>query len=536
MSLFKRIGNKTKKRAMGMAARVLCAVLAINSCAFALVSCGAKDELGNRYAEKIEDFTAADSLVAEAKAKSDAISDISYDIALMIRAELGDTVYNLGVKNSYFATDRGTENSNVFCSKTYYGAEGNDVDVFYRYDGYLYIDFCNTMVRSQVSEKDFYTHIADKGNTASTDFFKSENFGSGCIYTYKDGTSAAVYSAPNDLLKKSIASFLGLEGVYVYEFSNVYLRCNINLDGTVSACRLDFDLDYYSSANPDQVVNYDGEFACTVNSVGDSVTVRTPQMGVQYTTVSNFSALELLLDGYSVLSSFTSISADYYRKVVTEDYIGNKYQLENTATFTQSYIDKVYTYGSIDVEKGNVTRVDSSTNEKTETDTLSSVGIFVDADGKYHYRDLEGKKETKDNENSVEEWLTLFGGTMSEEAFFEEDITNLQITEEGDIITFTYEYSTDSIPVYATYLLEAFAEEQGGINIGNQTVTPSRNKGVIKIRVSDGCLIYHSIEFEALIGYSVKVSGDFTLNVNVAGEGVDVLDLTDWIKHENRFN
>ena len=538
MRLFSKSERNEKRRIKGRvcaAAKILCAALALNSCALLLTSCSGKDELGNRYKERIEGIEVADALVDEAKVKSDAIPDIAYDVALMVKAEYGSTVYNLGVKNSFFATDRGTEESEVFCSKTYYGSEGNQVDVYYRHNGFLYIDFCNTLVRAQTSEKDFYTHIANKGHTASTDYFKSESFSEGCVYEYKDGTRAAVYSSPSDDLKKAIGTFLGLEGTYIYEITDTYLRCNIKVDGTVSDCRLDFALKYHDAMNPNAVVVYDGEFACTVNSTGDAVTVRTPQTGVQYATVSDFSKLELLMNGYGVLSSFTSVSADYYRKVVNEDYIGNKYQLENTATFTQSYKDEKYTYGSIDTERGEVHKVGDD-GEKTVDKTLSSVGIFVDPENKYHYRDLEGKKETKDNETSKEQWMLMFGSTLSEEAFFESDLASLQISEEGDIITFTYEYSTEALPIYATYLLEAFAEQQGSINIGSNTVTPSRNKGVVKIRISDGCLIYHKVEFEALIGYSVKVSGDFTLTVNTAGGDVDVLDTSDWVKHEMKFN
>lgn len=531
----KKEGGGISRHRVGSVAKLLCAALALNSFALTLTACGGKDELGNKYAEKTEDRAAADALVLDAKTKSDAIADISYDIALMVRAEYGDKVFNLGVKNSYFATDRGTEESEIFCTKTYYGAEGNQVDAYYRHGGYLYIDFCNTMIRSQVSEKDFYTHIAEKGNTASTDFFKGENFSDACVYEYRDGGSAAVYSAPSDSLLKSISVFLGLEGNYMYDFSQVYLRCNVKADGTVSDCRLDFKLDYYDAMSPDAVVTYDGEFACTVNGTGEGVTVRAPQTGVEYATVSDFSKLELLTGAYDVLSSFTSVSADYYRKVVNEDYLGNKYQLENEATFTQTYKDKVYNYGSIDVERGSVVKVDSD-GEKTEENTLTSVGIFVDGDGKYHYRDLEDNDEDKDNEQSIEQWILLFSATMSEEAFFEDDLSSLQISEDGEYITFTYEYSSDAVPVYAVYLLEAFAGQQGSVNIGNQTVTPSRNKGVVKVRVSDGCLVYHKIEFEALIGYTVKVSGDFTLTVNAVGEGVEVLDTEDWVKHEMRFN
>ena len=540
MRLFKKkeksTGYAVGRRRRGFVAGLMCAALVVNTCAFMLSSCAGRDELGNKYSDKTEGMAAADALVDSAKAVSDAVSDISYDIALMVRADFGKTVYDLGVKNSYFATDRGTEDSEIFCSKTYYGAEGNQVNVFYRHGGYLYIDFCNTMIRSETSEKKFYTYIADKGNTASTDFFKSENFAEGVTYSYRDGSRAAVYSSPSEELRKKIAVFLGLEGLYMYDFSDMYLRCNVTPEGAVSDCRLDFILTYHDAMSPDAVVTYDGEFACTVTDTGDTVSVRIPQDGVEYATVSDFSKLELLTNGYSVLSSVTSVSADYYRKVVNEDYAGNRYQLENTATFTQSYKDKSYAYGSIDVERGSVLKVDSATGERTESNTVTSVGVFRDADGKYYYRDLEDNDENKDDEKTVEQWLAMFSATVTEEAFFESDLASLKIEEDGEYITFTYEYSEDAVPVYAAYLFGAFSGGQDGVNIGNQIVTPSRNKGVVKVRLSDGCLVYHKVEFTALIGYSVKVSGDFTLTVNTAGGDVDVLDTADWVKHEMKFN
>ena len=153
MRLFKKKEKSTGYagggRRRGFVAGLMCAAMVVNTCAFMLSSCAGRDELGNKYSDKTEGMAAADALVDSAKAVSDAVSDISYDIALMVQADFGKTVYDLGVKNSYFATDRGTEDSEIFCSKTYYGAEGNQVDVFYRHGGYLYIDFCNTMIRSE---------------------------------------------------------------------------------------------------------------------------------------------------------------------------------------------------------------------------------------------------------------------------------------------------------------------------------------------------------------------------------------------------
>jgi predicted dehydrogenase len=75
-----------------------------------------------------------------------------------------------------------------------------------------------------------------------------------------------------------------------------------------------------------------------------------------------------------------------------------------------------------------VIKVDQN-GERTEENTLSSVGIFVDADGKYHYRDLEDNDEDKDNEKTTEEWILLFSATMSEEAFHESDLSSLKISE-----------------------------------------------------------------------------------------------------------
>ena len=63
------------------------------------------------------------------------------------------------------------------------------------------------------------------------------------------------------------------------------------------------------------------------------------------------------------------------------------------------------------------------------------------------------------------------------------------------------------------------------------------NKGEVRIRLSDGCLMYHKIEFGALVGISIDVSGEFELKVNSTDrEEFDVLDLDDWARHENRLN
>lgn len=541
MAMKKRNVKKHGKKRFGLRAlcSLLCAVAAVNSSVFLLTSCSSVDELGNSYSDKIEGKESADDLVADAKGKSEAISDIAYDIALMVRSEYGGKTYDLGIKNSYFATDRGTDSSNIFCTKTYYGSEGNVIDAYYRHDGYMFVDFCNTWVRAATAEKDFYAHVEKQQNTASTEYFNTASFAEGVVYEYEDGTKAAVYTSPSEELTKSVAVFLGLEGNYVYKFSDIYLRCNVKTDGTVSACRLDFMLEYHEEGMPDAVVVCDGEFACTVNATGEAVSVRTPGSNITYTTVSEISKLDLLLNAYQVLGSYTGLSVDYYRKVQNGDNAGNRYMMSNEATFTQSYKDGVYTYGSIDEEKGEIEK--TVDGEKDLTKSHTSVGIFIDKDGKYHYRDLTGKKEDKTMEGSVEEWLTVFAGSIkgveARDFWLEEAMSSLKITEDGETITFAYAYSADAVPAYATYLLDAFSAKPGSVDIGNQKVTAGVNKGVVKIRLSDGCLMYHKIEFDALIGLTVEVSGEFELTVNSTDrEEFDVLDLEDWARHENKLS
>ena len=492
-----------------------------------LASCG-KDELGKRYSSKTEGKDAAVALVADGKAASDAISDIEYEIALMIHSEYGDKVYDLGVKNVYYATDRNTEDTEVYCTKTYYGTEGNEIAAYYRHDGYLYSDFCNTLIRSPMTEAEFYDYVDDTALTASVAYFKPSNFSSGCVYGYSDGTESAFFFGCSAELTDAIAGFLGLSGgSYVYEFSDVMLHFEVNAEGEIRFGELSLSVEYHESISTTNVVSYDGSFTCDILNVGDQVSVRVPQAGVEYQTVSDFEKLRLITKGYETLTTITSISADYYRKVTNEDISGNIYKLESQATFTQKYKDDVYTYGSIDVEKGSTPK---------GGDTLTSVGLFVTPDGKYHYKDLENNDKTEENEASVKEWLATFSATLTEEMFYESDISNLTVSETEDIITFTYEYSRDVLESYATYLLDAFANEQGNISIGGQIVNPIKNKGVIKVRLSDGCLIYHSVEFQAMIGYSIQVSGEYVLDIKATGDSVDVLDLSDWEKHEMKFN
>ena len=235
-------------------ARVLCAVMAINAMTLGFTSCARKDELGNRYSSVTEGMETANALVSEAKGKSDLIADIEYDIALMVHANYNSKEYDLGVKNSYWATGRNTETSEIYCTKTYYGANGNVIDAYYRHDGHMYLDFCNTLIRVPISEGDFYTKVENTTNTASLEYFKSKHFASGRVYGYSDGTQAAVFDQPSAELTKNVAEFLGLEGSYIYEFSDVYLRCEVGVDGTVTACRLDFVVSYHDALNKDSVV------------------------------------------------------------------------------------------------------------------------------------------------------------------------------------------------------------------------------------------------------------------------------------------
>ena len=66
MRLFSKSERNEKRRIKGRvcaAAKMLCAALALNSCALLLTSCSGKDELGNRYEERIDGIEVADALV-----------------------------------------------------------------------------------------------------------------------------------------------------------------------------------------------------------------------------------------------------------------------------------------------------------------------------------------------------------------------------------------------------------------------------------------------------------------------------------------
>lgn len=285
--------------------QLLCVSFLLGASAMTLSSCGGKDELGNKYMDVIEDKAAAIELVGSGKAESDLISDIEYEIALMVHSEYGEESYDLGIKNAFSATGRNTDDTEVFCSKTYYGTQGNETSIYYRYDGHLYFDYCNTLMRTAMSEQEFYSYLSTTARTADTDFFKTAGFSEGRIYEYSNGTRAAVFTQPTEELKEKIAVFLGLSGgSYVYNFSDVFLRFDVTKGGSILKCTLDFNIDYHETLSPQNVVTYDGNFGCIVTATGNGVNVRTPQNGVEYTTVSDFKKLQLIFDGYKNLAAF----------------------------------------------------------------------------------------------------------------------------------------------------------------------------------------------------------------------------------------
>lgn len=505
---------------------ILLAAITLLSATAPLSACANKDELGNRYKTKTNGMDAATSALENAHTLTEAITDIEYAIALMVHCEYAGEIYDIGLKNAYYVTGKGSDSVNAYCTKTYYGIDGNIASAYYLKDGYIYTEFCNTLINAPMNENEFYDYVETTDMTAKTVFFERSYYSEGCYYTYSDGTSAVVMSGANDELGEMIASILGFsETDYSYTVEDIILRYNINIDGTISDCDLDFNIDYYDVMTPNNVITYDGEFGFSINATGNAVKVKSPQAGLDYHTVSSLEKLKLLLSCYETLISYTSISAVYNRKVVNTDASDAKYSLDSTAKFTQSYLDEIYKYGSIDTE------ISSTPNGET----LSSVGIFVDGDGMYHYRDLEGNNNSdRENTYTVEEWLANFAATMTEEYFYEEDICKLTVSEDEEFITFTYEYSDDAVPYYAEYLLDMFSENKGELDISGYMVTATKNSGTVKVRLSDGCLVYHSMEFEAFIGYSICVSGTFSLEIT-ATEDVDVLTTTDWAIHERTF-
>lgn len=488
------------------------------------------DELGNRYKTKTEGKTAALSAIDSARAVTEQISDINYVISLMKHYDSA-TVSDLGIENEYFISGRGTDDCDVYCTKTYYGLKGNEISAYYLTDGYIYTEFCDTMLRAPIDEQGFYEYVASMPMTAELTFLDRGYYGDGAVYTYSDGSSAAVLRDAASELEGLVVELSGITaGEYSYTLDDLMLRYEIDPEGVLTGCELSFQLEYYKLLDKDKsTARCTGSFGFEIKARGEAVTVKVPQSGVKYSTVSDISKLTLLSDGYEKLISLTDVAATYKRTVENADISGTDYLLDFEGRFTQSYRDGVYNYGSIDKQTTKLVK-DGVTEEE-----MSSVGMFVDDNGIYHYRELDRDKYEDSKEAvSTEEWLTFFANTLSTELFYEEDICRLSVSEDGDIITFGYSFGSDTAVSYAEYLLSMFSDAD--ITLSSSSVSIQKNTGVVKIRVSDGCLIYHSMEFEASVRGSIGIYGSFELDVTATGEDVTVLDTSDWEVWSNKNN
>lgn len=502
------------------------AACAVITCLIPLLSCGKRDELGNKYKRKLDGMEYALTELDSARELTEKIENISYEIALMVNCDYADTQYKLGLKNACSITGKCTENSEIYRANTYYGTTDNVSSAHYLHDGYIYTDFCNTLIRVQGNEESFNKLVTSDSMTADTVYFDRSNFSDGWTYEYADGSKAVVLSGAGEDLKKKIADLFGVSS-YIYSYPvEPLLRYEISSDGTLESCEMTFDLEYHQATAPNDKVLYKGAFGFDITAVNDEVKVKVPQSGLEYSTVSDLEKLELIVTGYSKLASFTDVAVSYKRHVTNSDASGAVYELSNEAKFTQSYKNEKYTYGSIDVEK-------SKTPKGSE---LTSVGIFIDENNMYHYRDFEDKDLDKENTAEAEQWLASFAATLTGESFLKDDLCNITVSESDGIITFTYSYSDEATGYYAEYLLEMFSANKGNTDISGLIITAWKNTGTVKVRLSDGCLIYHSMEFEAAIGYSITVSGSFELEVEAVGDDVKVLTTTDWDNHERKYN
>ncbi len=489
----------------------------------ATVGCGGgRDELGNRYKSKTEGKDAATAEIDRALELTEQISDINYAISLMTHSDIGST-YDLGYKNEYCITGRKTDDCDIYCTKTYYGTTGTEPAAYYLNDGYIYVDFCNTMLRAPADEQSFYDYVRSEAMTASTEFFDRKYYGDGAVYRYSDGTSAAVLTDGSEELGKLIADHIGVtaEG-YAYDIEGMTLRYEIGADGIFKRCELSFKLEYYKVLEKNNTVTYDGSFGFEIKGVGGEVTVKKPQAGVEYSTVSELSMLPLLTGCYEKLISLTDVAVRIERTVENSDYSGSDYKLTFNGNFTQSYRDGVYEYGSIDHESSKIKKAGED-----EVTSESSVGMFVDPNGIFHYRELDRSKyQDGEEKQSAAEWLEYFAGTVSTEAFWSEELCCVSVSEDGEFVTFNFSLTSDAVETYAKYLLATFSDDETNVKINN--VYARINSGTVKVRVSDGCLIEHSMEFRATVGGSIYVSGSYKLKVTATGDDVTVLDTDDW--------
>ena len=510
---------KIIKRTLLAAICLLCAALILSACA--------KTPGGKKYSSVTNDLTAAKEAVSAAAEKQAEFTDLSVDYDFALKCQVGDVTYTMGTKNTVSYLGRGTENESAYRLNSVTRLDGiKENERFWLKDGYIYSKQYQTNFKAKGGVTAFLEYTADAQLSADEEYFNTESFAKGELYSCKDGTLEAVFTEAKDSIKEGIAVFIGLDQLsYIYEIEGVTLIISIDENGHVYEKRLTFSVDYYSEQSPENVLTYEGEFSFKLKtSVAGEIEVLYPDLSLDWQEISDIKYLGSVTDGgYNVLGSFTGLDVTYEKFIKNSD-INNEYYMQTNVHFTELYQNETYRYGSID----------SQTLSTPSTISKSSEGVFIDADG-YHERmyDIINKKHKEavdkaENPYTVYDMMSMVAATVSGERLLPEDIRNLKVSEDEETIVFRYLYTTDAIVLYSEYLLSAFTSNGASAGLTADSVYVNKGEGSVTIRKSDGCLIGHTVDVSVLVKGAIKLESQTKITVNSTGLDIDILDLDDW--------
>lgn len=498
---------------------IICAALIMSSCA--------KTPGGKKYSSVTEDIQAAKDAVSAGQEKQKEFTDLSVNYDFELRCQVGDKLYTMGTENTVSYLGRGTENEGAYRLNTVSRVDGiKENERFWLKDGYIYSKQYQTNFKAKGDVTAFLEYTASAQLSADEEYFNTESFSHGALYSCKDGTKEAVFTEANDAIKEGVAIFIGLDKLsYIYEVREVTLIVSIDESGHIYEKHLTFSVDYYSEQSPENVLTYEGDFAFFLkSSVAGEIEVLFPDLSLEWQELSNIKYLSSVTDGgYDVLGSFTGLDVTYEKYIKNSD-LTDEYYMQTNVHFTELYQNEKYKYGSID----------SQTVSTPSTVSKTSEGVFIDTNG-YHERmyDVINKKHKEDvdkaeNPYTVYDMMSMVATTVSGERLLAEDIRNLKVSEDEEKIVFRYLYTSDAMVLYCEYLLSAFTGNSASANLSANSIYVNKGEGEITIRKSDGCLLGHTVDVSVLVEGAIKLESRTKITVNSTGLDIDVLNLTDW--------
>ncbi len=478
-----------------------------------LIACGK-----GGYSDAEADLSHAAGIIAGADEITAAKPDIECTYSYMASSTVNNVEYNVGFRNILKMTGRGTADFAANRYNYYYGTSSPSADTYNYTGGRLYSEYYNTLFCSQMSEQEFLEYTDGTSYAVDRELFDPACFGSVAVKGDRDKPDEIIYRDENGTINKKIVDFFGFaETDYVYGVRNIEMTVKFAEDGSVSEKQITFTADYSTVNNPSGKITYDGNFYFKVDKTSD-VAVITPDTK-NATEISTPELVDNFSDrAYGVLSTFTTLDATYNRYVRNSDYTGKEYILDNTVHFTEAYRNEKYYYGSLDLQR----------LKTPQSDETVSNGIFIDESG-YHTRST-GADDVDDDEPpfSDYEFIAMVFQTLSGERCIESDMTNLRVEETEDTIIYKYSFTEDAVRGYGEYLLASFTESGSGISLDSQSYFCEKNESVITVRKSDGCIISHTVDYNAVFGGSLRLESKFEMTVNATGDDVKVLTVSDW--------